>query len=97
MRNTYRVLVAVAALGLVAAVPMAAAAQDEPLTFYVVTHGATNDPYWILVNEAATQAGEDLGVQVNVSFAANDVAVALCHVVHGSLSGNGLKNFDLRN
>ncbi len=77
MRNALRAMVGLAALSLVATVPMAAAAQDdsEALTFYVVTHGAPSDPYWILVNDAAMQAGEDLGVNVNVSFAANDVAV----------------------
>jgi simple sugar transport system substrate-binding protein len=76
MRKSSGIVVALASLGLVGALPMAAAAQDEePLTFYVVTHGAPSDPYWILVNDAAMQAGEDLGVEVNVSFAANDVAV----------------------
>jgi simple sugar transport system substrate-binding protein len=76
MRKSSGIVVALASLGLVGALPMAVAAQDDDtLDFYVVTHGATNDPYWILVNEAATQAGEDLGVNVNVSFAANDVAV----------------------
>ena len=58
-----------------AALPVATAAQDDQKVFYVVTHGTPSDPYWILVNDAAVQAGEDLGVQVNVSFAGNDVAV----------------------
>lgn len=75
MRKSSGIMVALASLGLVGALPMAVTAQDEPLTFYVVTHGTPNDPYWILVNDAATQAGEDLGVSVNVSFAGNDVAV----------------------
>jgi simple sugar transport system substrate-binding protein len=76
MRDAFRALAGLAALALVAAVPLAASAQDEePLTFYVITHGAPSDPYWILVNDAAMQAGEDLGVTVNVSFATNDVAV----------------------
>jgi simple sugar transport system substrate-binding protein len=57
------------------ALPVATAAQDDQKVFYVVTHGTPSDPYWILVNDAAVQAGEDLGVQVNVSFAGNDVAV----------------------
>ena len=77
MRNAFRAFVGLATLALVAGAPLAAAAQDDAqdLTFYVVTHGTPSDPYWILVNDAAMQAGEDLGVQVNVSFAANDVAV----------------------
>src|SRR5688572_29484385 len=69
----------IAAIGLssmlLAGVPLATSAQDDGFVFYVVTHGAPSDPYWVLVNDAAVQAGEDLGVEVNVSFAANDVAV----------------------
>jgi simple sugar transport system substrate-binding protein len=76
MHRPLRVLVALAATALVSAVPLAATAQDEAsdLSFYVVTHGAASDPYWVIVNDAAVKAGEDLGVEVNVSFAQNDVA-----------------------
>ena len=68
----------VAAIGLstmlLAGVAVTTSAQDDGLVFYVVTHGSSSDPYWVLVNDAAVQAGEDLGVEVNVSFAASDVA-----------------------
>ena len=76
MNRALRVLVALASVAMLAAVPMAATAQDESkdLTFYVVTHGAASDPYWVIVNDAAVQAGADLGVKVNVSFAQNDIA-----------------------
>jgi simple sugar transport system substrate-binding protein len=76
MNRVLRVLVALASVAMLASLPMAAAAQDEPkdLTFYVVTHGAASDPYWVIVNDAAVQAGVDLGVKVNVSFAQNDIA-----------------------
>lgn len=74
MKKAQRVLVGLASVALVASMPMAAAAQDDDLTFYIVTHGAASDPYWVIVNDAAVQAGEDLGVTVNVSFAQNDVA-----------------------
>jgi simple sugar transport system substrate-binding protein len=66
---------AILAAGLLAALPIATSAQDDQKEFYVVTHGTPSDPYWILVNDAAVQAGDDLGVKVNVSFANNDVAV----------------------
>lgn len=77
MRNAQRALVGLATLALIAAAPMTALAQDDgdDLTFYVVTHGAASDPYWVIVNDAAVQAGADLGVRVNVSFAQNDIAV----------------------
>ena len=77
MNRFQRVLVALASSALIASVPMAASAQDDAdgLTFYVVTHGLASDPYWVIVNDAAEQAGADLGVEVNVSFAGNDVAV----------------------
>ena len=48
--------------------------RSKDLTFYVVTHGAASDSYWVIVNDAAVQAGADLGVEVNVSFAQNDIA-----------------------
>lgn len=77
MNRSARALVALVSVAMLVSMPATTGAQDESkdLTFYVVTHGTPSDPYWILVNDAATQAGEDLGVQVNVSFAANDVAV----------------------
>ena len=76
MNGLHRLVVTAASAALIATVPLAAAAQDEGegLTFYVVTHGASSDPYWVIVNDAAVQAGEDLGVEVNVSFAQNDIA-----------------------
>jgi simple sugar transport system substrate-binding protein len=76
MYRPQRLAIALASAALVAGVPMAAMAQDEPedLTFYVVTHGAASDPYWVIVTEAAQQAGADLGVNVNVSLAQNDIA-----------------------
>jgi simple sugar transport system substrate-binding protein len=79
MRTPHRTAVigssALLVAGLLAGLPAASSAQDDQKVFYMVTHGTPSDPYWILVNDAAVQAGEDLGVQVNVSFAANDVAV----------------------
>jgi simple sugar transport system substrate-binding protein len=66
---------AIIAAGLLASLPAVASAQDaDTEVFYVVTHGLASDPYWVTVNDAAEQAGADLGVEVNVSFAAGDVA-----------------------
>lgn len=75
MNGPQRIAVAMASAALLASMPMAASAQDtDKLTFYVVTHGAASDPYWVIVTEAAQQAGKDLGVEVNVSLAQNDIA-----------------------
>jgi simple sugar transport system substrate-binding protein len=77
MDRTVRAAAVLALGGLLAAMPMASAVaqeSEEGLVFYVVTHGSASDPYWVLVNDAAEQAGQDLGVEVNVSFAANDIA-----------------------
>ncbi len=76
MQRPIRALVAVVATTLMVGAPLAVTAQDEAqdLTFYVVTHGAASDPYWVIVNDAAMKAGADLGVEVNVSFAQNDIA-----------------------
>jgi simple sugar transport system substrate-binding protein len=60
---------------LLAGLPAVSSAQDDQKVFYMVTHGTPTDPYWILVNDAAKNAADDLGVTVNVSFADNDVAV----------------------
>ena len=61
---------------LLAGLPAVSSAQDDEKVFYMVTHGTAIGTRPILVNDAAVQAGDELGVQVNVSFAANDVAVA---------------------
>ncbi len=76
MNRPQRLAVALASAALIAGSPMAALAQDDDddLTFYVVTHGAASDPYWVIVNDAAVQAGEDLDVDVNVSFSGGDIA-----------------------
>jgi simple sugar transport system substrate-binding protein len=64
-----------ASTALLAGMPLTMSAQeDESEVFYVVTHGAAADPYWVIVTEAAQQAGTDLGVEVNVSLAQNDIA-----------------------
>jgi len=79
MNRAQRALVALVSVVVLAGVPAAAMAQDdgEDLTFYLVTHGSPSDPYWVIVNDAAMKAGEDLGVTVNVSFSTNDNAVQL--------------------
>jgi simple sugar transport system substrate-binding protein len=76
MNRPQRLVVALASAALIAGVPVAASAQEEgqDLTFYVVTHGAASDPYWVIVTEAAQKAGSDLGVNVQVSLAQNDIA-----------------------
>jgi simple sugar transport system substrate-binding protein len=63
-----------ALVALLVGVPAGSSAQDDSKVFYIVTHGLASDPYWVLVNDAAVQAGKDLGVQVNVSFSGGDNA-----------------------
>lgn len=75
MNKVQRLVAVIASAALLAGMPVAASAQeDDDLVFYVVTHGAASDPYWVIVTEAAQQAGADLGVGVNVSLAQNDIA-----------------------
>ncbi len=77
MNKAQRALVGLTTVALVVGAPMAASAQDDAdgLTFYLVTHGSPADPYWVGVSDAAMQAGEDLGVTVNMSFSIDDKAV----------------------
>lgn len=75
MSKPQRAFAVLATLALASSLPLTASAQEEGPTFYIVTHGAASDPYWVLVNDAAVQAGEDLGADVIVSFAQNDIAV----------------------
>jgi simple sugar transport system substrate-binding protein len=75
MHGAKRFTLALASVALVASLPMAAAAQDDSdLTFYMVTHGQSADPYWVEVNDAAEQAASDLGVTLNVFHANGDIA-----------------------
>ena len=77
MKRASRVLLALSSVALAASMPMAAMAQDDAdsPTFYVVTHGTPADPYWVIVNGGAEDAAADFGVEVNVSFAGDDIAV----------------------
>ena len=75
MNRLHRSIVAGATLALVAALPAGVVAQEDSPTYYVVTHGTPSDPYWVIVNGGAESAAADLGVQVNVSFAGEDIAV----------------------
>ena len=60
---------------LAAALPMAAAAQDEDKTFYWISHGDPADPVWTYFLDGANQWGSDTGNNVNTSFHSNDVAL----------------------
>ena len=60
---------------LAAALPMAAAAQDEDKTFYWISHGDPADPVWTYFLDGANQWASDTGNQVHTSFHSNDVAL----------------------
>jgi simple sugar transport system substrate-binding protein len=60
---------------LAAALPMAAAAQDEDKTFYWISHGDPADPVWTYFLDGANQWSSDTGNNVNTSFHSNDVAL----------------------
>jgi simple sugar transport system substrate-binding protein len=47
---------------------------EEELVFYWISHGSEGDPYWVYVINSGLEAGEALGVKVNASFHANDIA-----------------------
>jgi simple sugar transport system substrate-binding protein len=64
-----------ASAALLVGMPAVTSAQEsDGEVFYVVTHGLASDPYWVTVNDGAVRAGEDLGVEVNVSFSGGDIA-----------------------
>ncbi len=60
---------------LVAAMPLAAAAQDDGKTFYWISHGDPADPVWTYFLDGANQWSADTGNAVNTSFHSNDVAL----------------------
>jgi len=68
-----RSLVAIAGSALlIAALPLATAAQDSK-TFFWVSHGDPADPVWTYFLDGANQWAEDTGNQVNTSFHSGDV------------------------
>ncbi len=60
---------------LAAALPLAAAAQDDSKTFYWISHGDPADPVWTYFLDGANQWSADTGHDVNTSFQSNDVAL----------------------
>ena len=44
-------------------------------TFYLISHGAESDPFWITWNTSAQSFCEQLGVTCNISFANGDFAI----------------------
>ncbi len=60
---------------LAAALPMAAAAQDQAKTFYWISHGDPADPVWTYFLDGANQWASDTGNEVRTSFHSNDVAL----------------------
>jgi simple sugar transport system substrate-binding protein len=59
---------------LAAALPLAAAAQDQNKTFYWISHGDPADPVWTYFLDGANQWAANTGQTVNTSFHSNDVA-----------------------
>ena len=69
-----RTLLAIAGSALlIAALPLAAAAQDEKKTFYYVSHGAPTDPVWTYFGQGASMWAESTGHTVNQSYWSGDV------------------------
>jgi len=62
-------LLMIAVLGVAAFGAKAAIGQDDnaraDLNFIVVSHGQASDPFWSVVENGVTQAGEDMGVEVD--------------------------------
>lgn len=63
MRSFIATLAATAAVALAAAAP--AAAQPAGNRIIVVSHGQANDPFWSVVKNGVTAAGQDTDVQVD--------------------------------
>ena len=91
--NRYVKLVALLSVALLAAVGISARAlgQDDAradLRFVVVSHGQASDPFWSVVENGVTQAGEDMGVTVEYQSPSGDQfdVVAMAQLIDAAVA-----------
>ena len=56
-------------------------------SYYWINHGSASDPFWVGAAKGATQAGQDLGVDVKQSFSNGDVSAEV-EAVNAAIAAN---------
>jgi simple sugar transport system substrate-binding protein len=83
----------VAALAIVMVAGMGAfiqsvAAQDDEVRIVVVSHGQASDPFWSVVQNGVSQAGEDLGVTVEYQAPQTFDMVAMSQLIDAAVASD---------
>ena len=65
-----------------------AAAQDDEIRIVVVSHGQASDPFWSVVQNGASQAGEDLGVTVEYQAPQTFDMVAMAQLIDAAVASD---------
>jgi simple sugar transport system substrate-binding protein len=84
MRSFIATLAAAAAVALAAAAP--AAAQPAGNRIIVVSHGQANDPFWSVVKNGVTAAGQDTDVQVDYRAPETFDMVAMSQLIDAAVN-----------
>lgn len=65
-----------------------AAAQDDEIRIVVVSHGQASDPFWSVVQNGVSQAGEDLGVTVEYQAPQTFDMVAMAQLIDAAVASD---------
>jgi simple sugar transport system substrate-binding protein len=65
-----------------------AAAQDDEIRIVVVSHGQASDPFWSVVQNGVSQAGEDLGVTVEYQAPQTFDMVAMSQLIDAAVASD---------
>jgi simple sugar transport system substrate-binding protein len=65
-----------------------AAAQDDEVRIVVVSHGQASDPFWSVVQNGVSQAGEDLGVTVEYQAPQTFDMVAMSQLIDAAVASD---------
>jgi len=63
-----------------------AAAQDDEIRIVVVSHGQASDPFWSVVQNGVSQAGEDMGVTVEYQAPSTFDMVAMSQLIDAAVA-----------
>ena len=97
MKSLVTGLVAAAAVVLTLAAPAPASAQQNA-RIIVVSHGQANDPFWSVVKNGVTAAGQDMKVQVDYRAPETFDMVAMSQLIDAAVNQKpaGLDRLDPR-
>lgn len=85
MRSIVKTL-AMGATALGISVSSAALAQDDQVSIIAVTHGQASDPFWSIVKNGMTKAGEDSGVTVEYRAPETFDMVAMAQLIDAAVN-----------